>query len=164
MYIVSSAITSDNVEADGRRRVDELHIDDKGTKFTFSYLAESDFDVNAKLAERAAELPSLLASNEIAANIYNVSQMGSHAVTTFDYSTRQQNGLALQTAYRSATGVAVIMMGDFIAALQDAEIEATLGLTSAQVTKLRTDVLITASMIASVIRGATGEAGAKAVE
>lgn len=158
MAIVSSQITSNNLEVDGRRRIDELHIDDQGAQFSFTYLADVGVDADAQLASRATALPTMCANSEIALNIANVKRLGSLAVPVFKYSTLTQNAVALSAAYIGATHLEVIMMGDFIASLPDVEIEAALGLTTDQVSTLRTTQLIPAAATAAAIRGAIGTA------
>jgi hypothetical protein len=54
--IVSSEILWDLPQADGSRTIREEHTDDQGNVYSFDYMAETDTDVNAKLAARAAEL------------------------------------------------------------------------------------------------------------
>ncbi len=54
--IITSVILWDLPQSDGRRVVREQHTDDAGGIQTFDYVAETDTDINAKLAARAAEL------------------------------------------------------------------------------------------------------------
>lgn len=54
--IVSSAIAFDNVQADGRRVVREVWIDDKGNEFSVDYMADQGDDINAIMAARAGEV------------------------------------------------------------------------------------------------------------
>jgi hypothetical protein len=54
--IVQSVIAWDLPQTDGRRVVREEHTDDAGVVHVFDYMAETDTDINAKLAARAAEL------------------------------------------------------------------------------------------------------------
>jgi hypothetical protein len=54
--IVSSIITWDLLQSDGRRNVRETHTDDQGVDYIFDYWSEVDTDINAKLAARAQEL------------------------------------------------------------------------------------------------------------
>lgn len=54
--IVSSQITENLEQADGRRAIHEVHIDSDGTQFTCDYLASADSDIEAHLAATAASL------------------------------------------------------------------------------------------------------------
>lgn len=56
MVIVTSTIEWDLTQSDGRRVVREKHIDDAGLEYDFDYIAETDTDINAKMAARATEL------------------------------------------------------------------------------------------------------------
>lgn len=62
--IVNSFIAQDRVQADGRRKIVELHTDDAGTEHRASYLAESGDDVDVILAAHAAAIVSNLAARE----------------------------------------------------------------------------------------------------
>lgn len=61
MPIISSTITLDNPQVDGRFVVRELHIDDQGNEYNFDYMADAGMDINARLAARADELNAELA-------------------------------------------------------------------------------------------------------
>jgi hypothetical protein len=156
MPIVSSTITSNNVEADGRRRIDELHIDDQGAQIQFTYLAAGNVDVAAILAARAASLPALARDREIAKNIFDIKQLGSLATPTFVYSTVAQNVAALRVAYKNATQLDAIFIGDFLSSCTDAQLMAAFGLTLPQVTTQRTVRLTPAANAAATIRAAVG--------
>lgn len=56
MVIVSSEITWDLLQNDGRHNVRETHTDDQGLQYVFDYWAEVDTDINVKLVARAQEL------------------------------------------------------------------------------------------------------------
>lgn len=54
--IVSSTLTVDNPQIDGRRVVIETHTDDSGIQYQLSYMAEIDMDIDARLAQHALDL------------------------------------------------------------------------------------------------------------
>jgi hypothetical protein len=56
MTILSSVITQDLPQDDGRRIVRETHTDDQGNVYVFDYMAEISTDINAKLTARASDL------------------------------------------------------------------------------------------------------------
>lgn len=59
--IVSSTLTVDNVQVDGRRVVVETHIDDGGNQYQISYMASADTDLDAHLAQSAISLNNQVA-------------------------------------------------------------------------------------------------------
>lgn len=64
MPILSSSITSEAVQADGRSYVSELHVDSDGNQYTFESLLGPEVDRALLLANRAAELNSQLAAKD----------------------------------------------------------------------------------------------------
>lgn len=56
MQIVSSSIAWQEPQADGRLSVRELHIDDAGNEWQLDYLIDANADLEARLAEHAAQL------------------------------------------------------------------------------------------------------------
>jgi hypothetical protein len=60
LNIVASHITDDSPQADGRRYVTEVHTDSGGEQHRFTYLASGDFDADAAMTARAAELPNTI--------------------------------------------------------------------------------------------------------
>jgi hypothetical protein len=156
MSIVSSVIVSRIEQVDHRIRVVENHVDSFGARFVISYLAELVDDVVALLATHALQLASSSITNEIAQNIAAVTSLGSLATVTFVYSTPAQNVTALRSAYRNATQVEAIMIGDFLSSLTDVQLENAFSLSLAQVTTLRANRLTPAANAAAAIRAAVG--------
>jgi hypothetical protein len=68
MPIVSSAIVEDRVQRDGRRSVQERHVDHLGGVQDVFYLAEAGADVAAMLPVRAALMDAQVAQAELDAN------------------------------------------------------------------------------------------------
>lgn len=60
--IVSSTIVSDSIQADGRRWIRELHLDDLGNGYPVMYLAESRYDAETAMKARARQIELDLAS------------------------------------------------------------------------------------------------------
>lgn len=156
MAIVSSVLTS-SVQADGRSRVEEVHTDGQANQYRRSYLAEKGADLNAALAAYAAQLSLDLAAAEIQANIAQVTALGSTATVSAVWSTLAQNRTALRAAFANATQVQAIMIGDFLASLTDAHLQAAFGLTAGQVATLRSSKLTPAASAAATIRAAAGQ-------
>jgi len=80
----------------------------------------------------------------------------SAATMTFVYSTAGQMRTALREAYRNATRVEAVMIGDFLSSLTDGQLQTLFGLTAGQVTTLRTSKLTPAATAAASIRATTG--------
>lgn len=157
MPIVASAIEATSLQADGRSWVDELHTDQLGQKYARSYLAAAGFDTASALAAYAIQLAADIALREIAKNVGDIIRNGSLASPSLVYSTAAQNFAALRAAYRIATEVEAIMMGDFISTLTDNQLQTAFGITAGQVTTLRTNKLTPAATAAATIRAASGQ-------
>lgn len=56
MPIVSSEITHDDPQVDGRRYIHERHVDDRDREYIFIYLADADWDAEASLTARIPPL------------------------------------------------------------------------------------------------------------
>lgn len=69
MPIVSSIITEDAAQIDGRRRIAERHSDHIGGIHEVLYIAESGADASLMLPIRAALIEGQLTAAEIEANI-----------------------------------------------------------------------------------------------
>jgi hypothetical protein len=156
MAIVSSVIVEDAIQRDGRRWVREHHTDHLGIVHAIAYLAAAGFDAAAALLARVATLEASLREREIAANIASIVTEGRFAVTTFVHSTVAQNRAALREAYRTATRVEAIMVGDFLNTLTNTQLQNLFNLTGAEVTTLRTNKLAPAAAAADDIRASTG--------
>jgi hypothetical protein len=154
--IVSSAIAEDAIQRDGRRWLREHHTDHLGIVHVIAYLAAAGHDAAAALLARVAAIEAKLRDAEIAANIASVTTEGRFAEVTLVHSTVAQNRAALREAYRVATRVEAIMIGDYLNSLTNAQLQSAFGLTSAQVTSLRTNKLAPAAANADAIRATTG--------
>lgn len=156
MPIVSSVITGDERQRDGRRWVGELHTDHLGVQYPIRYLAEAAADIATVMRDRVAVIEDQLRGSEIAANVAAVMLDGSAASYTLAYSTAAQNFAALRAAYQGATRTQAIMVGDFLASLTNGQIQTAFGLTAGQVATLRTNKLTPAAAAAATIRAAAG--------
>lgn len=78
MSIVTSEITEDRAQADGRRSIAELHGDDTGGQHRRSYIAPADFDNARALNASATRLDAQLVEQETArqAEAVRVSALG----------------------------------------------------------------------------------------
>lgn len=63
--IVSSVLTLNDVQQDGRRVVIETHTDDAGNQYQISYMAEADIDPDIKLAQHASDLNNQLSDQVV---------------------------------------------------------------------------------------------------
>jgi hypothetical protein len=155
--ISTSVIDSNSLQADGRRWIVELHTDQAGVRHYRTYLAEVGTDINAALANYVTILLAQLSADEIAANLLKVTTLGSLASVSLVYSTAAANASALRTAYATATQTQSAMIGDYLNTLTSQQLQTAFGLTSGQVTTLRTNKLTPAATLASSIRASTGQ-------
>lgn len=156
MPIVASRIVLDARQRDGRRRIEEAHIDHLGVVHPVSYLGEAGVDAAAALTARAGQIASSLTEGEIVANVAGVVAFGSEAAPRLRYSTAADNASAIRAAYKTATRLEAVMIGDYLATLIDAELRNAFSLTQQQVTTLRDNRLTPAANIAALIRANAG--------
>lgn len=156
MSIVSSVIAANDVQRDGRRWVREHHTDHTGAITPHTYLAGAADDINAAMAAYAALLVGMLREAEIARNIVAILADGRNAVTTTVHSTAAENFAELRARYLTMTRVEAIFAGDFLGSLTNAQLQTAFGMTSGQVTTLRTNKLTPAQSAATTIRATTG--------
>lgn len=157
MPITSSTIVSVGAQRDGRRWVLESHLDQLGIEYTRNYLAGALDDLNAALANYAAQLLDNIRDTEIGRNIDRITTDGSVADTSTVYSTAAQNFAALREVYRAATRTQAVMIADFLVTLTDIQLQTAFGMTQAQVTTLRTNKLTPAASLATSIRASAGQ-------
>jgi hypothetical protein len=156
MTISASVILSDRAQADGRRWIAERHTNGGGVNYLRSYLADADLDANAALVAYAITLETGLEAAEIASNIQDVATNGSLATPRLLFTTAAQNFAALRAVYQFATQVQAIMIGDYLSARTDAQLQTAFSMTAGQVTTLRTNKLTPAASAAATIRAAAG--------
>jgi hypothetical protein len=157
MSIVSSVIARNDVQADGRRWIYEIHKDQAGVEHYRSYLAAAGFDTAAALAAYATQCWADIQASEISQNISQVTTLGSLATTTLVYTTAAANFAALRVAYQTATQDQAIMIGDFLSSLTNGQLQTAFGMTAGQVTTLRTNKLTPAATLAASIRASVGQ-------
>ena len=109
------------------------------------------------LAAHAVALEISLRSSEILGNMDSIVLLGADATVTRNYSNVAQNVAALRERYRSSTRIEAVMIGGYLSALTDGQLQTTFGLTAGQVTTLRTIKLTPAAAQAAAIRAAAGE-------
>lgn len=157
MAIVSSSVTQEGAQRDGRKWTHEAHTDGQGLVYRFPYLAEAGLDVEAVKAARAAALSAQLDAEEAQANVAAIMRDGSLAQVTTANTTLAAIRTALRAAYAAATRTDAIMIGDFLSTLTNAQLQTLFGMTSGQVTTLRSNKLTPAASAAATIRAATGQ-------
>lgn len=154
-------ITSSSFEAftqaNGSKTVHEIHTDLVGVKRDIVYTASAAADLNAALSAHAVDLGLNLETDEVAANVFGVTSLGSLFSPTFVYSTVAENVAALRLAYLTATRIEAVMMGDFLSSLTNGQLQTAFGLTAGQVTTLRTNKLTPAANLATSIRATVGQ-------
>jgi len=85
-----STIIEDNLQADGRRRVTEQHIDAISRKHCVSYMAEALTDVQAIMTARAPILEQTLIDNDTESSISRLEAGENPLTMEFDYCTAKQ--------------------------------------------------------------------------
>ena len=139
-YIASSIISSASLQVDGRISVVEQHTDVVGGVHQNVYLAASGADLNAALAVHAAALSDQLTQGEITGNLQQVLDNGSAAVVTFAFSTQGQSIIAMAQQFAALGPWEIVLLGDFLAALPEADQTSALGMTSAEIAALQAAV------------------------
>ena len=157
MSIVSSETVSTSVQRDGRRYVVERHVDHLGVEHLRTWLAGAADNLAAALSAYAAILLDILRDREIGANIASVLSEGSLATVTLQHSTAAQNRTALRDAYRTATRVEAVMIGDYLNTLTNNQLATAFNITTGEAATLRTNRLEPAATTAAAIRAAAGE-------
>ncbi len=69
MPIIFSIIVGDTRQADGRRRVEERHVDQAGAEHHVSYLCEAGFNAQTALSSRISQLNESLKETELSGMI-----------------------------------------------------------------------------------------------
>lgn len=156
MPITSSETLSALVQRDGRRWVHERHVDHLGIEHVRHWLAGASDNLATALSAYAAVLVDALRDREIDANIASIVDNGSLATITLQHSTAAQNRTALREAYRTATRVQAVMIGDYLNTLTNNQLATAFNITTEEAATLRTNKLEPAATIASGIRSATG--------
>lgn len=157
MPIVSSVLVEDSRQADTRRWIRERHTDQVGQRYEFAYLCAAAFDAAAALAARVPGINAGLIADEVAANVADVLANGSLATPRLVYSTPAQNFAGLRAVYASATRQDVIMIGDFLDTLSNAQLATAFSITVGAAATLRTNRLDPAAALATSIRAAAGQ-------
>jgi hypothetical protein len=159
MAIVSSVLSKEGAQRDGRFWVLEMHTDQVGVVYPIRYLAPSgtlDAALNATMSARATQIGMDIATAEAQADLDRIKADGSLATVTTVYATISDVRAALRAAYVTATRTEAIMIGDFLSTLTNAQLQTLFSMTSGQVTTLRSSKLTPAASAAATIRAATG--------
>lgn len=156
MANITSSSFAASVQKDGKT-VHEVHTDLVGIVHDFVYTASAVADLAAALAAHALDLGLNLELDEVRANIYGVTTLGSLFSPTFIYSTVVENVAALRAAYLTASNFQAVMMGDYLNSLTNGQLQTAFSLTAGQVTTLRTNKLTPAANLATSIRASTGQ-------
>lgn len=157
MPIASSETLSALVQRDGRRWVHERHVDHLGVEYVRHWLAGASDNLATALSAYAALLLDVLRDREIEANLAAIVENGSLATIALEHSTAAQNRTALREAYRTATRVQAIMIGDYLNTLTNNQLASAFNITTGEAATLRTNKLEPAATIASGIRSAAGQ-------
>lgn len=139
MSNITSSTYVATTQTDGRRQVEETHVDVVGGQHVQSWLADVSDDLDAALAVHASALSDVLRDAEITANIGCALNYGAPAsfMFTFAYSTIAENISAFRASFVLASGNQALMMSDFLGSQTDAQLADVFGLNKAQITTLR---------------------------
>ncbi len=154
--MVSSVITAQSVQKDGRVWVTEQHVDSLGAQYTVTYLAHDASVVAAHLAADAVSLLTAAASAEVATNVNGVITYGSLFTPTLNYSTIAQNANALTAIWLTLTQTQAIMLGDYFNIIPLSGLESTFGWSVAQATQLSAQYFVPYAALAASVRAAAG--------
>lgn len=119
MPIVSSTYEAGATQTDGRVWVHEVHTDQLGVEHTRDWLAEAGADLEAALAEHAAQQGTALHDGEIAANVLAVKTLGANAVLSFEHSTLAESVAAFRAGFAQSTPPEALMTAAFLASRTD---------------------------------------------
>lgn len=155
--IVSSVITGDGSQVDGRRQISEVHTDSLGVTYLISYLADKNTNTNANLLARPAIILSELSAVEVANNLAIVSTFGVQASPVTIYSTAAANIAALRAVYQTFTQTQAAFTGEYLSSLSDVILQSVFTMTAQQVTNLRANSLTPMAALAAQIRAAVGQ-------
>ena len=153
--IVSSTILSDVVQRDLRRAVVEAHTNDRGAVQHIHYLADANVDVVLAMSERVPRLEQQAADAELANDVAYIST-GQYARVTEHDVTLTALRAALRALYQTASGDMVGRIAGFLLTLTDAQLRVLFGLTTAQVSALRTRLQAKVDVLSAVL-SAVGE-------
>jgi len=161
--ITISSISVNNPQADGRRIIHEVHIDDAGVEYGVDYMAAPNDDLDAHLAASVQKINTVIASiaaqaiqSEIDANMTAIRTLGSLAVPTFNSSSVPLNVAALRAIYLTVTKTDAVFIGDYLNSLSDAQLRSAFSLSAASVIQLRSTYLVPAAATATTIRNSVG--------
>lgn len=156
MSIVSSELTEETAQADGRFWVEERHTDHVAVVHVIRYLAGVGLDVEAVLAARAGTLEIELAQTEINEILQIIFRDGSESVFIPVHATEQNAKETVRSAYINATGIDAIMIGDFMSMQSDATLQGLFDIDQTETDTLRADYLTPQAAEAAFIRAAVG--------
>lgn len=156
MSIVSSELTEETAQTDGRKWIEERHTDHVATVHVIRYLAASGLDINAVMAARVGTLETALAQTEISEILQIIFLDGSEAVFTPVHATEENAKDTVRAAYINATGTDAIMIGDFLSMQTDGVLQGLFGIDQTETDTLRADYLTPQAAEAAFIRAAVG--------
>lgn len=156
MPIVSSVLSEEGEQRDGRHWVNEVHTDHLGQTHVASWLAEPNDNASQIMADRVPSIEATLKTHEIETNVATILVLGSLTDTSLDHSTVNENFAVLREAYKTALEVEAVMAGDFLSSQSDAVLRNVFAMTQPQVNNLRTNKLTPAANTAASIRASSG--------
>jgi len=143
--IVDSIIVEDSTQTNGRRYIRERHEDQLGNFYFRALRVPSDYDKNAGLIVGAAFFNSQLKENEIRKNLKLImgAENGENPVLTYDYSTANENAVALREIFKTLKAWEVVKVGRFIQnlGLSDAQLKNLFNINDAQLAALKVKLL-----------------------
>lgn len=133
MPISTSIVRFDSRQADGRRLIEEQHLDHVGVPHLTSYLAAATHDTASSLTANAAAWATQLAQEELARN---EDALGLRP-PTFTHATAGQFRTRLRQQFQAATGLDVGRFATFFLTLTDAQLQALFSVDAAGLIPLK---------------------------
>ncbi len=148
MAIVLSEIIENSVQIDGRRWIKERHTDSIGIRHFITYLANSNFDYNAALSARIANLEESLKLNEIQKNYQAIL---SDTPLTFNHVTLNEFSTAIRIIYMAARGEEACRLSKWMLERTDAQLRSIFNIVQGQVAALRTRLQTKVDKLSAVL-------------
>jgi hypothetical protein len=154
MPIVTSEVTDDSPQIDGRRWITERHLDQVGAAHFRTYMALSDQVIDP--SDTVSILDQELIDTEIQRNLAVIYTNGPAASVVVVYASLSDIRQALREAYRTVTREQAFALGAFLNTLTNPQLGTLFGVSGAALTALRNRLQAKAAQWADYI-AAVGE-------
>lgn len=123
MPIALSEILEDRAQRDGRRHIQERHVDHLDVAYFVTYLAEAGANASAALTPRATQILDRLSDGEL--DFYEAAIATDTLVgtVTLSYSTLADLRARLRSRFRNSTGIEAANIAEFLLTLTDNQLQ-----------------------------------------